>query len=162
MAKHTTKASSAILWKTYNQCKKHHLVAKFTTNASSVIWFWLKSIRNTFGLWTHTLSLLCLWKCFWRMASLQRLIFSFCWRLQCSQKFWKILPQNLVKFWVGTKSINAQLRQNYNCARIHIFIGCRCTWGPIYGSWCLLTQTCFWNSTDVTLADKRYQLNTNW
>ena len=37
----------------------------------------------------------------------------------------------------------------------HIFIGPRCPWGPIYGSWCLkLSTRLCWDSTDVTLADE--------
>ena len=38
---------------------------------------------------------------------------------------------------------------------LHIFIGPRCPWGPIYGSWCISihTRLC-WDLTDVTLADE--------
>ena len=37
---------------------------------------------------------------------------------------------------------------------LHIFIGPRCPWGPIYGSWChWLTDRLFVDLTDATLAD---------
>ena len=54
--------------------------------------------------------------------------------------FWK---KNLLWLWVG----------------MDIFIGPRCPWGPIYGSWCqsvsqwLHPRLC-WDLTDVTLADE--------
>ena len=35
-----------------------------------------------------------------------------------------------------------------------IFIGPRCPWGPIYGSWCQYKQDYFADLTDVTLADE--------
>ena len=44
--------------------------------------------------------------------------------------------------------------QNVYCETFSIFIGPRCPWGPIYGSWSHSIQDYVADLTDVTLADE--------
>ena len=45
-------------------------------------------------------------------------------------------------------------KYNFHVQKCSIFIGPRCPWGPIYGSWCQYKQDYFADLTDVTLADE--------